>query len=249
MDEQTLNPREQLFVIEYLKDLNAVRAGLRAGYGLRTEARLMRRPAVLAAIEAAKLERNERLKLSVDNVVKELVAISQVDANELIEHRRVACRYCHGTDFHYQRTARERREAFAEHTRRVDEYQTMVALVGADNLKDPGEFNELGGVGFDKRREPHEDCPECNGEGLSETFVHDTRLLSPAAKSLYAGVKETKDGIEIKMHSKDKTLELLGRHLGIFNDKLDLNVKKGLAEKIVNARKRLATPNDGSDLV
>lgn len=250
MDEQTLTPREQLFVIEYLKDLNITRAGQRAGYGHDSSRRVMRNPKVLAAIEAAKIERNERLKLSVDGVVRELVAISHVDANEIIEHRRVGCRHCHGKDFFYQRTSRQRREAFAEHARQVEEYAVSVALVGdLSSLKDPGEFDELGGIGFDARREPHEDCPECNGEGVSEIFLHDTRLLSPAAKSLYAGVKQTKEGVEVKMHSKEKTLELLGRHLGIFNDKLDVSVKKGLAEKIVNARKRLATLNDGSDLV
>ena len=38
-----------------------------------------------------------------------------------------------------------------------------------------------------------------------------------------AGIKSTKEGIEVKMNDKVKALELIGRHLGMFNDKLDIN--------------------------
>lgn len=34
--------------------------------------------------------------------------------------------------------------------------------------------------------------------------------------------------VKIKLHDKKGTLELLGRHLGIFNDKLDVNHKGGV---------------------
>lgn len=38
-----------------------------------------------------------------------------------------------------------------------------------------------------------------------------------------AGIKEGQNGIEIKMNDKVKALELLGRHLGMFNDKLQVD--------------------------
>jgi phage terminase small subunit len=57
--------------------------------------------------------------------------------------------------------------------------------------------------------------------------VHDTRKLSKTAARLYAGMKQTKEGLEVKMHSQDDALVNVGRHLGLFTDKikLDANVK------------------------
>lgn len=54
----------------------------------------------------------------------------------------------------------------------------------------------------------------------------DTKDLTKEQKSAIAGIKQTANGIEIKTNDKVKALELLGRHLGIFNDKLDVNVKE-----------------------
>lgn len=38
-----------------------------------------------------------------------------------------------------------------------------------------------------------------------------------------AGIKEGANGIEIKFNDKEKALELLGRHLGMWNDKMQLS--------------------------
>ena len=38
-----------------------------------------------------------------------------------------------------------------------------------------------------------------------------------------AGIKEGKFGIELKLNDKEKALELLGRHLGMFKDKLEVS--------------------------
>ena len=47
-----------------------------------------------------------------------------------------------------------------------------------------------------------------------------------------ASIKQTKEGIELKTHDKIKALELIGRHLGMWNDKLDLSTKgESLNEK------------------
>ena len=40
-----------------------------------------------------------------------------------------------------------------------------------------------------------------------------------------AGIKEGVNGIEIKLNDKEKALELIGRHLGMWNDKLDVSGK------------------------
>lgn len=52
--------------------------------------------------------------------------------------------------------------------------------------------------------------------------VKDTDQLSDLQIAAITGIKETQNGIEVKLGSKEKTLELLGRHLGMWNDKLDM---------------------------
>lgn len=42
-----------------------------------------------------------------------------------------------------------------------------------------------------------------------------------------AGIKEGANGIEVKLNDKGKALELLGRHLGMFKDKMELAGKDG----------------------
>ena len=55
--------------------------------------------------------------------------------------------------------------------------------------------------------------------------------LLPEVTAAISEVSETKDGLRVKFHSKTAALEALGRHLGLFNDKLlvkrDLNDLSG----------------------
>jgi hypothetical protein len=46
--------------------------------------------------------------------------------------------------------------------------------------------------------------------------LNDTRSLSDEARALFAGVKETKEGIEVKLHDQLAALEKLMRHLGAY---------------------------------
>lgn len=52
--------------------------------------------------------------------------------------------------------------------------------------------------------------------------IKDTDSLSDDQICAIAGIKEGANGIEIKLNDKEKALELLGRHLGMWNDKLDI---------------------------
>ena len=52
--------------------------------------------------------------------------------------------------------------------------------------------------------------------------IRDTPELSEEQIRAIAGIKEGTNGIEIKLNDKEKALELLGRHLGMWNDKLDI---------------------------
>lgn len=75
---------------------------------------------------------------------------------------------------------------------------------------------ELAAIAFSKAT----DYVEVKGGTVS---IKDTGSLSDEQIRAIAGIKEGRNGIEIKLSDKEKALELLGRHLGMWNDKLDIN--------------------------
>ena len=52
--------------------------------------------------------------------------------------------------------------------------------------------------------------------------IRNTDELTEEQIRAISGIKEGKFGIELKLNDKEKALELLGRHLGMWNDKLDI---------------------------
>lgn len=210
------------FCLEYTKDLNITQAAARASIGKRTAIDLMKGEAIQARIAELCAERNARVKVEADTVLREVLAIATADTNEIMQVRRGCCRHCYGVEHRYQYI--DERELNKARTQFLASEEGLV------------EAFEHGGVSFDPKREPHLDCPKCGGEGGAYVHVNDSRNLSAAARSLFAGAKQTKDGIEVKIHSKDKMVELLMRHLGLLNDKLEL--KGDLAERILRARKK-----------
>lgn len=143
--------KQDLFVKEYLKDLNATQAYIRTGYKFKNEnvaaasaAKLLRNPKIQEKIQAAMKEREKRTEITQDRVLKEIANL-----------------------------------AFTDRT-------------GIVNLKN----NNLIIKNFDE--------------------------LTPEQKACISGVKETKHGIEVTFYNKEKALEMLGRHLGIFIEKLEV---------------------------
>lgn len=201
-----LEPRQECFVREYLIDLNATQAAIRAGYSEKTARYIghenLTKPHIQAAIAKAQQERAERTGITADRALREAWNVAIADARELVQVKVGCCRYCYGEGNRYQRTVGEMnrdREAWAEKR---------------DNA--PADFDEKGGIGYDPLRMPFAACPECGGDGQPRVVLGDTRSLSPAAVSLYAGAKQTKDGIEIKMQDKGAALEKVFKHLGLY---------------------------------
>lgn len=68
------------------------------------------------------------------------------------------------------------------------------------------------------------DYVEIRSNGVCGTVViKPTTNLSDQQIRAIAGIKEGANGIEIKLNDKEKALELLGRHLGMWNDKIKVD--------------------------
>lgn len=61
-----------------------------------------------------------------------------------------------------------------------------------------------------------------------QVIIKDTSGLSENQIKAIAGIKQSKFGIELKLNDKEKALELLGRHLGMFKDRVEVS---GLEEE------------------
>ncbi len=84
-----LTKKQRLFVDEYLIDLNATQAAIRAGYSTRraTEIgyQLLQRPEVAQAIQAAMAERSKRTEVEADYVIRRLREIDEMDVLDILE--------------------------------------------------------------------------------------------------------------------------------------------------------------------
>lgn len=84
---QHLTAKQQKFVTEYLVDLNATKACIRAGYKPKNAdkigSQLVGNTRVAAAINAAKSKREARTEITQDRVLKELARIAFFDIRKL----------------------------------------------------------------------------------------------------------------------------------------------------------------------
>lgn len=205
-----MTPKQLKFVEEYLADANATQAAIRAGYSARTAeqqgSRLLSNVEVAAAIAEAQRQRSERTAITADRVLTEAWAMLTADPREVVELHVDSCRHCHSPNHRYQRTVVE-----MEQDRRAHEARQAQAKKDAA----PVAFDEQGGAGFDPRRPPVATCPGCHGRGVPKMVLHDSRKLSADAASLLAGIRTTRDGIEVKLHSRADAVDRLARLLGL----------------------------------
>jgi phage terminase small subunit len=204
-DCSDLTDKQRKLAEEWLIDVNVSAAGERAGYATKGGSyQAFHLPHVQAYIEYLCEERAKRLQISQDDVLSRLWAMATADVNEVVQYRRCACRFCYGEGHRYQWTVHEYERAVFEANR-----------LGWPQPEAPG------GVGFDRTRDPNPDCPDCRGEGSGDIFARDTRNLKGGARALYAGAKSGRDGLEVKVHDQLKILELIGKHLGMFKEKVE----------------------------
>ncbi|MEG0941924.1 MAG: terminase small subunit [Oscillospiraceae bacterium] len=143
-----LNERQKRFADEYLIDLNATQAAIRAGYSPKTAysmgQRLLKNVEVQEHLQMRQKKRETRTEITQDRVLRELANIA----------------FANGTDF------------------------AKVKNIG----------------------------------GAAAVLLTATAELSEEKKAAIACIKETQCGIEVKTYDKLKALELLGKHLGIFDN-------------------------------
>lgn len=148
-----LSPKQQLFADEYLIDLNATQAAIRAGYSPKTAKEIgsenLTKPNIRTYVEKKMAERSRRTGISQDRVLQELARIAFVQIPDVIDIE----------------------------TAKVYESASPDDLAVIQGIK------------------------------VKESW----------------GDKGSSVEREVKVADKGKALEMLGRHLGMFNDKLDVN--------------------------
>ena len=229
-----LHRDHQVFVDEYLIDMNAAAAALRSGYqNPQVGLDLLNSDDIKAAVhERREMLTGERVASGALFVLGKVWDVATADARELVEHWRVPCRYCWGLNGQYQFTKSE-----ADRLLRAHEYghngTAFEALWPAGNAeyayyiagKEGLPFDAQGGDGYTSRRDPNQTCSECHGLGISMHFIADTRKLSPAARQLYRGVRIGQGKIEILMANQDAARDILAKHYNVGVEKKELFVR------------------------
>lgn len=170
-----LTAKQQRFCDEYLIDLNATQAAIRAGYSKKNAdkigSELLGKTRVAEYISERKADRMVRTEITQDMVLKELANIAFSNAADYAN---------------------------------VIEKQAMVEVEGnmipvLDENGDPVMYRTV---------EP--------------TLTED---LTEEQKRALAVIKKGRDGFEVKPYDKVRALELLGKHLGMWTEKVEVTEK------------------------
>lgn len=157
-----LTKKQKIFVDEYLIDLNATQAAIRAGYSEKTANRIgaenLSKLVIQREIQKRMNDRETRTKITQDMVVKELAAIA----------------FSNGAD-----------------------YGKIISKDAVDTNGNPIEYFDI--------------------------ELKETDELTDEQKKAISAIKHTKYGIAVETCDKVRALELLGRHLGMFKDKVEVN--------------------------
>jgi phage terminase small subunit len=109
----------------------------------------------------------------------------------------------------------------------VEKVLAELALIGFSDTTDFVAIEEREYIaGFELDENGKEDLTKPimrTGKGV---VIHATNEIPDNKVKALAGIKQGANGIEIKMHDKVKALELMGKHLGMFIDKTELEIKE-----------------------
>lgn len=191
-----LTPKQKRFCEEYLIDLNATQAAIRAGYSPKTAeqtaSRLLRNVKVQEYIAKRQKELSMSTEITQERVIKELALIA----------------FSNNADYAH----------VVEKKMQVEAGGALVDLLDKD------------------------------GKPVMYRTVEPvlTEELTEEQKRALAVIKKGRDGLEVKSCDKVKALELLGKHLGIFTDKIEANVNdttRSELQELLAQRKARGEPN------
>lgn len=97
------------------------------------------------------------------------------------------------------------------------------------------------------RRIAFSDITQVMSFTASKAKIKSSKKLSEDAKKIVASVSQTKAGLTVKLHDKVKALELLGRYLNIFTDRVEVE-GRGLG-LILNMNAPAADKREDSECV
>lgn len=148
-----LTPKQKMFCNEYLIDLNATQAAIRAGYSPIAAKEIgyenLTKPHIKAYIEKKMAEREQRTEITQDQVLEELAKIAFANIDDYVE---------------------------------IDD-----------------------------------------SAGDHKVIVKSTKDIPADKIAAISSIKQGSNGIEVKLHDKIRALENLGRHLGMFKDKVEIS--------------------------
>lgn len=168
--ENELTAKQRAFVREYLIDLNATQAAIRAGYSEKTAGQVgaenLKKPEIAKAVDAAMKIRAERTDITADRVLKELAKIGFADIRKAIKWQ--------GT------------------------------LVTEEDQPDGGDTLVIKNVVTN-----------------NVTLISSDEIDDETAAAISEISQNANGGIKLKMHDKKAALVDIGRHLGMFTDKVE----------------------------
>lgn len=161
----------------------------------------------------------QKNEITVEKVLKRYWDIATANPNDLMQYRRECCRHCYGKEHNYQWIDENEffkdEEEYQKQSDEIDRKNSKIRksqIPTSNNLQIP--VND-GGYGFDPSLSPHAKCPICHGKGKESVYIADTRELKGGAALLYAGVKATSQGLEIKTHDQLHALDKVASYLGM----------------------------------
>jgi phage terminase small subunit len=179
VNDMALTDKQELFAKEYIVDLNATQAAIRAGYSENTSRQMgaenLTKPVIQEFIQRLMNERSKRTEITADMVLKEY------------------------------------------------------AKLGFSNITDYLKVEE------------REMTTESGTMAMYKTIdIFETDKIDRSKLDAVAEIKQTKEGISIKLHDKKGALDSIARHLGMFTEKVKIegtiSVEK-MIEAIKNERR------------
>ena len=193
-----MNDRQKRFADEYLIDLNAEAAAIRAGYSSRyargNAHKLVANSCIQEYIKKKQKDREQRTEITQDMVLRELAIIAFSNA--------------------------------ADYAKVIEKEVTQ----------------EVEGV----------EIPVLDNEGKPVTYKTVEPILTDdlteEQKKALAVIKKGRDGFEVKPYDKLRALEMLGRHLGMWDKKSERDIEEQIARiektKAETARIKGESPDD-----